>query len=82
MYKQRFFDTLHTARQLISQDKSLRRLLLTVYMKGWTDAYYNKIRDSLWQRIKFARILFLCAKFEHALCEYCGRPAWGNELGF
>ena len=41
----------------------------------------QKIRDALWQRIKFARVLFLVAKFEHALCEYCGRPAWGNELG-
>jgi len=39
------------------------------------------IRDSIWHRIAIARILFLVAKYGVALCEYCGRPSWGNELG-
>ena len=39
MYKMRFFDVLHTARKLITKDKAVRRLLLTVYMVGWTDCY-------------------------------------------
>lgn len=36
------------------------------------------IRDAVWYRIKYARALFLMAKYDGAvICEYCGKPAWG-----
>jgi len=37
--------------------------------------------EALWTRIKLARALFLHEKYDVVICEYCGRPAWGNELG-
>lgn len=40
-----------------------------------------KLNEAIWHKIKTARALFLIAKYGHVLCEYCGRPPWGNELG-
>ena len=45
MDKTRFFATLHTARRLVTKDKVVRRLLLTVYMKGWTDCYWETLQE-------------------------------------
>jgi len=40
-----------------------------------------KLNEAVWQSIKLARAMFIMAKYGVVLCEYCGRPAWGNELG-
>lgn len=37
--------------------------------------------EELWANIKLARAQFLHDKYGVVICEYCGRPAWGNELG-
>jgi len=37
--------------------------------------------EILWYRIKLYRLHFLTEKYGRAICEYCGRPSWGNELG-
>jgi len=37
--------------------------------------------EALWYRIKLARLHFLTEKYDRPICEYCGRPSWGNELG-
>lgn len=39
------------------------------------------IRDALWQRIKFARAMFLTAKYGHVICEYCGKTNYGALWG-
>lgn len=44
MFKLRFFNTLHLARQLRKHERPLRGLLLTCYMKGWTDSYYETLK--------------------------------------
>lgn len=41
MMKVRFFTTLHAARRMKRANKVLRRTLLTAYMKGWTDCYWE-----------------------------------------
>lgn len=38
-------------------------------------------RDVTWHIAKIERAKFLIAKYGRVICEYCGRPAWGNELG-
>lgn len=40
-----------------------------------------KANEALWQLIKISRAVFLHEKYDVVICEYCGRPAWGNELG-
>jgi len=38
-------------------------------------------RDAEWFKVKLARAQFLAQKYNKPICEYCGRPSWGNELG-
>ena len=38
-------------------------------------------RDILWSKAKRAREKVLEEKYGAIICEFCGRPPWGNELG-
>ena len=38
-------------------------------------------RDRIWRKAKHDRAVVIARKYGMVICEYCGRPAFGNELG-
>lgn len=41
----------------------------------------QKQRDVEWHKAKYSKCVFLENIYGAPICEYCGRPSWGNEFG-